>query len=36
MELVLVHFERNGLLDARRIASTPLSEEGDQVQREDR
>ena len=34
MELVLAHFEREGLLDAGRLPGTQLSEATDQVQRE--
>jgi hypothetical protein len=34
IKLILVHFEHDGLLDAGRLAGTPLSEENDQVQGE--
>ena len=36
VKLVLAHFERDGLLDAGQLPETPLSEESDQVQSENR
>ena len=35
IKLVLVHFEHDGLLDVERLPGTQLSEENDEIQRED-